>query len=79
MSDSAQSLYLQASITADVSAATQAMNVTKETLYIHEVDRSGNLVVCQVENYANFDVSATIFADGISYKSGGSDESGNTF
>ncbi len=79
MSDSTQSLYLQATITADVSAATQTMDVTKETLYIHEVDRSGNLVVCQVENYANFDVSAAVFAAGISYKTGGSDEAGNTF
>lgn len=73
------SLYLQASIDADVSAATQTMSVTKETLYIHEVDRSGELVPCQVTNYANFDVSATVFANGIDYNEGGSDESGNTF
>jgi hypothetical protein len=79
MTDSVQSLYLQATIDADVSAATQTMAVNQETLYIHEVDRSGSLVVCQVTNYANFDVSATVFANGISYKDGGTDESGNTF
>ena len=79
MVNSTVSNYLQASITADVSAATQTMTVTKETLYIHEEDRDGSLVVCQVENYANFDVSATTFVNGISYKTGGSDESGNTF
>jgi hypothetical protein len=55
------------------------MDVTQETLYIHEVDRSGSLVPCQLTNYANFDVSATTFVNGIDYKVGGSDESGNTF
>lgn len=79
MSD--KSLYLQATIEADVSAATQTMDVTKQTLYLHEVDRTstGSLVQCQITKYANFDVSAATFAAGIDYKVGGSDESGNTF